>query len=136
MFRLKVPIEVRFRDLDVLEHVNNAVYATYLEVARLRYLTDVGLGAPPKPTMMVARLEIDFQTSIVFGQRVEVGIRVAEIGAKSFAFAYEVRADGEIAAVGKSVQVWFDFASNQSVRVPDSARERIRAFEIEAPRER
>lgn len=129
MYRLKVPIEVRFRDLDVLEHVNNAVYATYLETARLRYLMEVGIGEPPKPTMMVARLEIDFRTSILYGQRVEVGIRVAEIGTKSFTFEYEIRADGELAATGRTVQVWFDFESNRSIRVPDVAREKIKAFE-------
>lgn len=131
-----MPIEVRFRDLDVLEHVNNAVYATYLETARLRYLSTVGIGNPPRPTMMVARLEIDYRHSILFGQRVEVGIRVSELGTKSFAFSYEIRAEGELAATGRSVQVWFDFAANQSARVPDEVREKIRTFEIEPPLER
>jgi acyl-CoA thioester hydrolase len=136
MFRLFVPIDVRFRDLDALEHVNNAVYATYLETARLRYLETVGIGEPPRPTMMVARLEIDYRKSILYSQRVEVGIRVAELGTKSFSLEYEIKANGEPAATGKSVQVWFDFAANQSTRVPDAVREKIRAFEKEAPLER
>jgi acyl-CoA thioester hydrolase len=136
MFRLRVPIDVRFRDLDALGHVNNAVYATYLESARLRYLSTVGIGEPPRPTMMVARLEIDYRKSILYGQRVEVGIRVAELGTKSFSLEYEIQANGELAATGKSVQVWFDFAANHSVRVPDAVRDKIKAFEIKAPLER
>ncbi len=136
MFRLWVPIEVRFRDLDALEHVNNAVYATYLEIARLRYLETVSIGEPPRPTMMVARLEIDYRRSILYGQRVEVGIRVAQLGTKSFSLEYEIKADGEPAATGRSVQVWFDFALNQSARVPDGVRDKIRAFETVAPLER
>jgi acyl-CoA thioester hydrolase len=136
MFALWVPIEVRFRDLDALEHVNNAVYATYLETARLRYLETVGIGEPPKPTMMVARLEVDYRKSILYGQRVEVGIRVARLGTKSFSLEYEIKANGELAATGRSVQVWFDFALNQSARVPDDVRDKIRAFELQAPLER
>ena len=37
-FRFDVELAVRYRDLDTLGHVNNAVYATYLEQARTRYV--------------------------------------------------------------------------------------------------
>ena len=40
-YRFVLPREVEFRDLDVADHVNNAVYLTYLETARIRYLIEV-----------------------------------------------------------------------------------------------
>jgi acyl-CoA thioester hydrolase len=46
-FRMAVPIEVRFRDLDAMGHVNNAVYFTYFEHARLHYLRRLA-EVPPR----------------------------------------------------------------------------------------
>ena len=43
VFHFSTPIKIRFRDLDAFGHVNNAVYFTYMEVARTDYFTHVGL---------------------------------------------------------------------------------------------
>lgn len=47
-FRHCVTIDIRFADLDAMGHVNNAVYLTYMETARLRYALELGLwdGTP------------------------------------------------------------------------------------------
>jgi acyl-CoA thioesterase FadM len=37
-FKLSIPIQVRFSDLDALGHVNNVTYFTYFEIARVKYL--------------------------------------------------------------------------------------------------
>ena len=91
-FRFSVPVEVRFRDLDSLGHVNNAVYLTYLEVGRIAYIARLGLTDPVRPRLLVARIEVDYRRPVHLGEALTVAVRTAEVGRKSFTLAYEVLA--------------------------------------------
>jgi acyl-CoA thioester hydrolase len=128
VFKFRLPVQVRFRDLDSLKHVNNAVYLTYLEVARIEYWKALKFG-PVRPSMLLAHVEIDYLKPVLLDDRLEVALRVSEMGSKSFVMAFEMTANGTIAAKGSSVLVWFDHAVNISVVIPDSARAIIQEFE-------
>jgi acyl-CoA thioester hydrolase len=123
MHAVRVPIEVRFRDLDALGHVNNAVFLTYLEVARLAFVQALGLledaGRVP---ILVARAEIDYRRPVHLGDDLEVEVRVHAVGRKSFTLAYEVNVGGAVHASALSVQVWMDVARGVSVPIPDRER--------------
>ena len=114
---------VRFRDLDGMGHVNNAVFLTYMESARIAYLSALGAGDDPLQNLILARAEVDFRSPITFGEDVEVGVRTAKLGNKSFELEYEVRADGRLAAEGKSVLVGYDYERGASVEIPAEWRE-------------
>jgi acyl-CoA thioester hydrolase len=129
-FRFSHVIEVRFRDVDMLGHVNNAVYLSYLEQARMVYLQGLGLRDRHPKTILV-RNEIDYKHPIHLNDTLEVFVRVARIGTKSLEFAYLVHANGLTCAVASSVHVWYDFEAARSVPVPLEARQRIAAFEAE-----
>jgi acyl-CoA thioester hydrolase len=109
---------VRFRDLDGLAHVNNAVFLTYMESARIAYLSSLGAGSNPQASMILARMEVDFRSPVVLGETIEVGVRPSRLGTKSFELEYEVRADGRLAAEGKSVLVGYDYTRGESVEIP------------------
>ncbi|HET7079673.1 MAG TPA: acyl-CoA thioesterase [Chloroflexia bacterium] len=82
------PIVVRFNDLDAMGHVNNAVYLTYCEMARVGYLRAVGgLGAFGQLDMILARAEVDYRMPIEFTDRLAVQVRATAIGTKSFTLA-------------------------------------------------
>ena len=115
---------VRFRDLDALGHVNNAVYATYLEQARIEFLR--GLGATQEE-MILARLEIDFRAPVGFGADVEIEVRPALFGTKSFGLDYTMRVDEQVVAEAKSVLVAYDYGNEQSVELPAHWREALAA---------
>lgn len=129
-FRFDVEIPVRYRDLDTLGHVNNAVYATYLEQARAAYVDRV-LGMDLEDGgMVLASLEIDFRRPVdaaVGSIRVECG--AISVGDSSFRMGYRVRDDDgdEPAATAESVQVAWDGASSRPL--PAAWRESLRAFE-------
>lgn len=106
---------VRFRDLDASQHVNNAVYATYLEQARAAILGD-------EAGFILGRLEIDFRDRAWYGQRIEVRSRCKRVGLKSFDLEHRVFADGQLVAEGKSVVIAFDNERNRSVEVTDEVR--------------
>ena len=122
--------EVRFRDLDGMGHVNNAVFMTYMESARLAYFRSLGLGQNPLEGMILARAEVDFRSPIALGEQVEVGVRTGRIGTKSFDLEQEVRADGRLAAEGKFVLVAYDYTTNQSREIPGSTRERLEGVPV------
>ena len=109
---------VRFRDCDAMGHVNNAVYSTYLEEARLDALG--GLGA-----VILARVEIDFRAELYVGDEIEVHSRCSRIGTKSFDLEHEIRVDGRIAAEAKSVLVGFDYETHRSVPVAEELKARL-----------
>ena len=121
-------IEVRFRDLDPMNHVNNAVYVTYLEQARAKYLIDVLDMDIERPNLVVASLSIDYRRPIEWGEAVSVSVETTELGGSSFEMAYEIRADGETAATAETVQVTID-PNGDSRPVPDEWRDRLESFE-------
>jgi acyl-CoA thioester hydrolase len=122
--------DVRFRDLDGMGHVNNAVFLTYMESARIEYLSTLGAGPNPQGSLILARMEVDFRSPISMGERVEVGVRPARLGTKSFELEYEVRADGRLAAEGRSVLVGYDYTRGESVEIPAEWREWLAPSEV------
>jgi acyl-CoA thioester hydrolase len=121
---------VRFRDLDGMGHVNNAVFLTFMESARIAYFTEHGAGNNPQQHLILARMEVDFRSPIAFGERVEVGVRPSRLGTKSFDLEYEVRADGRLAAEAKSVLVGYDYTRGESVEIPVEWRDWLEPAEV------
>ena len=115
---------VRFRDVDAMGHVNNAVFLTYLEEARIAFLLPLGAEVS---SMILARVEIDFRAPLRMGDEVEIGVRPADVGTKSFELEYQVRSRDLVAAEAKTVIVSFDYESGRSVEVPEAWREALAA---------
>ena len=109
---------VRFRDCDAMGHVNNAVYSTYLEEARIGVLGDL-------IDFILARVEIDFRSELRAAEEVEVRTRCSRIGTKSFDLEHVIAVDGRVVAEAKSVLVSYDYERGESVRVPDELRARL-----------
>ena len=130
-FRVHCPIEVRFRDCDPMGHVNNAVYLTYLELARFAYWRAAEIERlAGEVSYIIARVEIDFRAPATTGQVLDVGIAVIGFGRTSFKMAYEIRdEEGRLIATAKSVQVAYDYAAGKTVPLPHAIRERITEFE-------
>jgi acyl-CoA thioester hydrolase len=130
-FRFVYPQEVAFGDLDAFGHVNNAVYLTYLENARIGYMREVlGIESLQDLLVIVAKVHIDFRTRASLGEALEIGARVSRIGTKSFDVDHEVRGpDGRLVAAASTTLVTFDYGGDATMRVPDLWRERIEVFE-------
>ena len=119
---------VRFRDLDPFGHVNNAVFLTYIESARVAFLLDLGATTTLEDmSIIVARIEIDFRAPVRFGGEVEITARATRFGDKSFDLAHELRVDGQVVAEAKSVLVGYDYAKGEPVTIPDEWREKLAA---------
>jgi acyl-CoA thioester hydrolase len=121
-------IEIRWSDLDVYGHVNNAIYLTYLEEVRDEWLGG-RLGDPGEIwNWVLARVEIDYRRELALADDVAVATcRLDRVGNSSLTTHEEVRsADGEIVAEARAVLVARDRESGRSR--PLTAAERA-AFE-------
>jgi len=119
---------VRFRDIDAMGHVNNAVFLTYIESARAAYFWHLGIARSLEDlTLVVARVEIDFRAPVGFPEVVDVGVRAGRFGEKSFGLDHELRVRGELVAEAKTVLVAYDYDQAQTVEIPAEWREKLAA---------
>ena len=126
--RFVADVEVRFRDLDAMGHVNHAVYLTYFEQGRVQLF---GARRPEGFDFILARLECDYLRPVTLADRLSVHIQVEKIGTKSFTFSYRLvdRFDAEtVYATATSVQVCFDYRMNASVPVPPELQAKLFSY--------
>ncbi len=131
-FRVVCEIRPRFRDTDAMGHVNNAVYVTYLEVARQEYWGRVQQHPDYKRVpFILAHVDMDFRSEALVRQVLQVGIRCDHIGAKSFRFRYEIWENDvdRLVAEGTTVQVCYDYSTMTTIPMPPELRARIEATE-------
>ena len=128
-------IAPRFRDSDAMGHINNAVYVTYLEVARQVYWARLEHHSDyQRVPFILAHVTIDFRSEALINETLEVGIRLEWIGTKSFAFLYQIweKSSRRVVAEATSVQVCYDYAAKHTLPVPDDLRRRAEALESRA----
>lgn len=129
-FPFSLELEVRFRDLDAMGHVNNAVFLTYFESARLAWWLHLnGRDSLRGMDMILARVELDYRAPLGYRDRIEVSVRCASLKRSSFVVeqAITVRDGGRVAAEARKVCVYYDFAAGRSQPIPDALRARILA---------
>lgn len=134
-FRHKTEIQVRFKDIDALGHVNNANHFTYFEVARVHYFDEVVKEKVEwsRQGIILARMTINYKSPVFLKDKVMVWCRVSRFGNSSFDCEYRITCEREgkiiIAAEGSSTQVCFDYEKNQPIPVPESWRNRTELYE-------
>lgn len=133
-FRFYHPIEVRYGDLDPQGHLNNAKYLTYIEQARIAYIRHLGIwrgGSFLDVGIILAEARLTFIAPILWGQPIQVGVRINRLGNKSFDVLYTIE-DSQTSrehASGSTIQVAYDYHTAQTIPIPDEWRKIIVEFE-------
>lgn len=120
-------VQVTFRDLDALAHVNNAVYATYFESARIAYYQALTGQSLDQLNIILAEMTISYKAPAYFSEWLGIGVKIESIGTKSFVMSYTaVRAgDDALIATGRSVLVFYDYAQGRSVPATEAFRQLV-----------
>jgi acyl-CoA thioester hydrolase len=120
-------IEIRWRDCDAYRHVNNAVYATYLEECRDEWAAQALGGAGDIWDYVLARVAIDFRRELTQDDdAVVVSCRLVRIGTSSITLAEEIRTlGGELSAEAEAVLVARDRETGRSRPLTDIEREAL-----------
>jgi len=117
-------LQVRFRDLDALSHVNNAVFNTYFEEARVQFIEEIPefkKSFQSGFSFVLVHLELDYIKPILFKDTILIGSAVEEFGNSSihgFQAIYSKKSQ-ELKAVAKTTGVWFDLKKNRPARLPE-----------------
>ncbi len=100
---------VRFSELDPLNHVNNASYLSWFEMARIGYLVSYGLTSmgdrPDDPQIVVRRQVVDYLAPVLFGERYVVTMRTTLVKPSSLVMEYGVHVSGAVRATAQTVVV-------------------------------
>lgn len=126
---IRAPIEVRWRDLDAFNHVNNATYLTYLEQARLVWLKQVpGTWFDEHAMPVLATSEINYRRPIGWPADIVVELTCERLGKSSITIGHRIidaNDDDLLYSDGRVVMVWVDPTAGKSVPLPDAIREAI-----------
>jgi|694.fasta_scaffold03811_6 acyl-CoA thioester hydrolase len=119
--------EIRFADIDAMGHVNNAVYLSYFEQARIHFFSQIIMlnWDWRKQGILVARNEINYKLPVYHKDHIVVLVGCSAVGSKSFTLSYEVKRGEEVCSYGSSVLVCFDHETQQSAVIPDLWREKL-----------
>lgn len=133
-FHLLVPMEVRWADMDSMGHVNNAVYFTYCESARMRYFDAVDMfdhreAESHGPALAAA--DLNFRRQVRYPADLEVGVRAVGLSGRSFRLDYAIFYQGteDVVADGSSVVAWVDYDAGRAIPLPQDLRRAIQDFE-------
>jgi acyl-CoA thioester hydrolase len=120
-------------------HVNNAVYLTYCEVARIRYWTDItgepfALGTEGAESLILAEARITYRAQAYYGETVTVETRARQIGRSSFTLEHRLLAGApggvpRLVALSDTIMVRYDYATGRPVALSDAHVAAIEAFE-------
>lgn len=120
------PIQIRFKDVDALGHVNNANHLTYFEYARMRFFDDL-IGTEidwDNEGLILAQVIVNYKKPIYLKDAIHVNTWFVKSGTTSFELGYEIvrtEKDGSetICATGSSVQVCYNYKKQLPVPVPE-----------------
>lgn len=131
VFKHKIPIQVRYIDIDMQGHVNNAVYLSYIEQGRVDYFNKlIPDNDFQKNGLIIARTEIDYFEPIFLNESIDCYTKITHIKNKSFTFE-NVIASGQnaVKCYAKSIMVCYDYTANTTIPIPHEWRKIIEAFE-------
>jgi acyl-CoA thioester hydrolase len=128
VFKFKVPIQVRFSDVDIMGHVSNTVYQNYYDAGKMDYfdhvlpdLDYVNIG------VVGASIKIDYLLPIFMRYKIYVESRISVLGRKSFTMEHILvnSENGELLSTCSIVVVCFDVTTQKSRVIPEHWRKQI-----------
>jgi len=133
LYRHNTPVQIRFNDVDILGHVNNAVYQHYYDFARIQYLKKV-LGDSinwANQTLVLASIKVDFFSPISIDDEILVETRVEMLGNKSIAMKQKLIdvKTREVRSSNRAVLVGYDAEKKITFELPDEWNNKFVSFE-------
>lgn len=134
-FKFNFPLQMRWNDMDPLGHANNAIYVTYFEIGRGRYMIDT---CPQwnwtKDMFLIASVNVNFISELLLTSKdPRVHIRTSKIGTKSFVLDYAISSEKNgkriIHATGSTTQIMFDIKERKTIEVPDWVRTSLASYD-------
>ena len=132
-FRHSTPVQIRFTDIDMLGHLNNAIYTQFMDQAKVEYFTEVSHEPIDwnEINLVIANINTNFLAQTHLGEHLEVLTRVESIGNKSLVLHQRViNSDtGQVKADGHTVMVAVNLKTGETIPVQEKWRKAMAEFE-------
>lgn len=132
-FRHEVPLQIRFNDIDLLGHLNNAVYIQFFDLGKSRYFQDVmPEGVDWRHiNIVVANINCDFFAPTYITEPIAVLTTITHMGEKSFALEQRIvnSDNGEVKCIAKTIMVGFDMTTGKSAPIDPKWVEALEIYE-------
>jgi acyl-CoA thioester hydrolase len=125
----RIPLDLRWRDLDAFGHLNNASTVSLFEEGRIRWLTQLlpewgELDSAP----VLAAITVNYRQPVHYPQALVVELQATRIGSSSVTLGQRLlTAAGAVHADGEVVLVWVERASGKPSPLPPILRQRFEA---------
>lgn len=124
-YKHELPIQIRFNDIDKLNHLNNACYLTFFELGRVNYFNKILKSSVnfDEQGFVLAHTEINHLLPIYLNDEVYCYTKVIRLGSKSLtvknAIAKKQNNKLIICAEGTGVLVAMDYKNKVSILIPE-----------------
>jgi len=127
-------LTVRFSDVDMLGHTNNASYFSFMEEARIFYLKKLGYDAKDYQSrcpIILVEASCRYKAPSFVGDTLDIHLWVSEMKEKSFTMDYEIKDQKtqKLIALAKSTQVTYDYANKKVISMPSDLKQKIESLE-------
>lgn len=127
-------IRIRYTEIDGQLVVLNSHYLNYIVIINTEFFRTLGLSVAPGDSWFDIALitsNLEFKGPGYFDDLIEINIKIAEIGNKSYKAEYAMvrETTDEVIFTAKNVYACFDPALKKSVPIPDYVREKFEALQ-------
>lgn len=133
VYRNRLPIQLRFNDIDVIGHVNNTMYFSFFDLGKTAYFEAVrGTHIDwSNADIVIRHIESDFLAPTFYKDQIEVDTAVIKLGNKSLQMEQRIieTRTNQVKCVCRTVMVGFDPQTNESKEISPCWKEAIRAYE-------
>lgn len=134
IYRHKIPVQLRFSDVDRFGHVNNSIYFSLYDLGKTDYLHSVLPHDFEKQVVVpvIANINADFIKPIFFGDPIEIETATIHLGNKSFTLSQRAinTKTGEIMCQCQTIMVCFSLKEKSAVEIPKEVKEAIMAYDL------
>lgn len=128
-----LPLQIRFNDIDLAQHVNNSVYQEYFDLGRLSYFEAV-MGttlAFDGLSMVIASFRVDFFLPVFLSDKIFVRTKVVSTGNKSLEMVQQIVGEGDSAprAEAMTIMVCYNYGTQASEVLPETWKSAFSLFE-------
>ncbi|MEM8969208.1 MAG: thioesterase family protein [Bacteroidota bacterium] len=130
-YRFRYVIQVRYSDMDMLGHANNAVYLTYLEAARIAYFREVSRPGSDEIALVLAHADMNFKIPLTPGIQPVVRMRATRLGNSSMTIDNIITDEGEerLFFTASTVMVAIDPKTGRPVPIPVDEKQKVIDYE-------
>ena len=123
-FQFWTNLETRWRDMDVIGHLNHTAYLTYMESSRVELYTQLGYPGLKKEmdqSAILASLQINYYKQASHPSQFDIGNKISRIGGKSYDILSAIfhKNQDTVVCVATFKMVAFNYKNNKAINVPD-----------------